>query len=65
MKIHPKELIEATANAIMSNFIPKNPDEQQMVFHFTIPTSSNYKVTYEKDKKGNWNFVGYELDGER
>ena len=59
---HPKELIEATANAIMSNFIPKNPEEKQMSFHFTIPPSASYKVSYEKDVKGNWNFLGFEAD---
>lgn len=62
MKSHSKELIEATANAIKAHFIPKNPAEKQFSFHFTIPPASNYKASYEQDAKGNWNFVGYEID---
>ena len=61
-KQHSKEQIEATANSIVSHFIPKNLEETTLSFHFTIPPSSNYKVRYEKDAKGNWNFVGYEVD---
>jgi len=61
-KQHSKEQIEATANSIVSHFIPKNPDETKLSFHFTIPPYSNYKVSYERDSKGNWNFVAYELD---
>lgn len=62
MKKHPKELIEATAGAIMEHFIPKNKDESVFSFHFTIPPSSNYKVDYERDQKGNWNLVSFEAD---
>ena len=62
MKKHPKEQIEATANAIMHHFIPKNEAEKQFSFHFTIPPSSNYKVSYELDEQGKWVLVGYEAD---
>ncbi|MFD0939218.1 hypothetical protein [Pedobacter boryungensis] len=62
MKKHSKDQIEATANSIMQHFIPKDAAEQKLSFHFTIPPSSNYKVSYEKDAKGNWNFVAYEID---
>lgn len=62
MKQHSKEQIEATANSIVSHFIPKNVEETILNFHFTIPPASNYKVRYEKDAKGNWNFTSYETD---
>ncbi|TKC13195.1 hypothetical protein FA048_06190 [Pedobacter polaris] len=62
MKQHSKEQVEATANSIVNHFIPKNPEETKLSFHFTIPPSSNYKVSYEKDAKGSWNFVAYEMD---
>ncbi|RZJ17848.1 MAG: hypothetical protein EON51_17620 [Acinetobacter sp.] len=62
MKQHSKELIEATANAIKDHFIPKKADEKSFSFHFTIPPSSNYKASYEKDGKGSWVFVGFETD---
>lgn len=54
---HAIAQIEATAEAIKSHFIPKDPSATAFSFHFTIPPSSNYKVSYEKDKKGNWIFV--------
>ena len=62
MKIPTKEQIEATANAIKDHFIPKNTDEKSFSFHFTIPPSSNYKVSYELNKQRNWVLVGYEAD---
>lgn len=61
-KKHSKEQIEATANAIMKHFIPKNEDEKEFNFHFTIPPSSNYKVMYEKDAKQGWILRSYEAD---
>lgn len=59
---HTKEQIEAMASSIMEHFIPKNPDETILTFHFTIPPSHNYKVKYEKDAKGVWNFIDFEPD---
>ena len=62
MKQHPKEQVEATANSIMKHFIPKNPDETNLSFHFTIPPASNYKVNYQKNIKGEWLFIDFEAD---
>ena len=62
MKKHPKELVEATAGAIMEHFIPKSKEENSFSFHFTIPPSSNYKANYQKDSKGIWILVGFEVD---
>lgn len=62
MKQHSKEEVEATANAIMEHFIPKDANQMDLTFHFTIPPSSNYKVAYQKDKNGQWNFASFELD---
>ena len=64
MKKHSKEQIEATANAIKDHFIPKDATANEFSFHFTIPPSSNYKASYEKDPKGNWILKGHEADGE-
>lgn len=60
MKKPSKEQIEATANAIMQHFIPKDNTEKQFSFHFTIPPSSNYKVKYEKNEKQSWVLISYE-----
>ena len=62
MKKHSKEQIEATADSIMQHFIPKNVAETQFSFHFTIPPSSNYRVSYEKNAKKVWILTGYEED---
>lgn len=62
MKKHPKEQVEATANAIKDHFIPKDLTETTFSFHFTIPPSSNYKAVYHKNDKGTWEFVSYEVD---
>lgn len=62
MSKHSRAQVEATADSIMSHFIPKNADEKEMSFHFTIPPSSNYKVHYKKDEKDKWTFVDFEVD---
>lgn len=62
MKKPSKELIEATANAIMQHFIPKNSAEQQFSFHFTIPPAFNFKAHYELGEKNQWVLAGYEED---
>ncbi|MES2416715.1 MAG: hypothetical protein V4541_00930 [Bacteroidota bacterium] len=59
MKKPTKEQIEATANAIVHHFIPKNPEEKTLSFNFTIPPASNFNVVYEKDKQQNWILAGY------
>lgn len=59
---HTKEQVEATANSIMKHFIPKDPNETTLSFHFTIPPAYNYKVNYEKDAKGTWSLIGFESD---
>ncbi|MGF1925618.1 MAG: hypothetical protein ACQUHE_15695 [Bacteroidia bacterium] len=60
MKKTPKAQIEATANAIMHHFIPKDAEERHFSFHFTIPPASNYKVSYEKKDKNDWVLISYE-----
>ena len=62
MKKHSSVQIEATANAIKHHFIPKDNEAKSFSFHFTIPPSSNYKVNYEKDVKGEWVLKSYEED---
>lgn len=61
---HSKELIEATANAIKDHFIPKNESEKLFSFCFTIPPSSNYRVTYTKNEKATWVLLSFEEDKE-
>ena len=62
MKQHSKDQVEATANAIMNHFIPKDEKATTFSFHFTIPPASNYKVDYQKNEQGIWLFLGFEID---
>ncbi len=62
MKTNSTALVEATANAIMENFIPKDDSKTEFSFCFTIPPSANYKVNYQKDKKGVWQLLSFKLD---
>ncbi len=64
MKKNSKEQIEGTANAIMEQFIPKDEAVQQFSFYFTIPPSSNYKVSYERVDRKKWVLVSHEVAGE-
>lgn len=59
---HAKAQIEATANAIKDNFIPKNANETSFSFCFTIPPAANYKANYTKDSKGNWVLIDCQED---
>lgn len=53
----PKEIIEATANAVMEGFIPKDKNEVEFSFHFTIPPANNFRATYKKDSEKNWQML--------
>jgi len=55
-----KEKIEAIANTLLPSFIPKNKEETELSFHFTLPPKSSYKVFFKKDAKLNWQFAGFE-----
>jgi formaldehyde-activating enzyme involved in methanogenesis len=54
MKSIPQNIVEATADAIMENFIPKDAKSDVFEFNFTIPPANNYKATYQKSDKGVW-----------
>ncbi|HEY0175495.1 MAG TPA: hypothetical protein VGC08_03890 [Pedobacter sp.] len=55
-----KEQIEAIANTLLPSFIPKDKEETNLFFHFTLPPDSSYRVFFEKDAKAKWQFVRYE-----
>ncbi len=52
--------VEAIANTIMNQFIPKDAHADSFSFHFSLSTSQHYQVHYEKDKNGEWQFIRYE-----
>lgn len=55
-----KEKIEAIANTLLPSFIPKDKEETELTFHFTLPPNSSYKVSFRKDSKANWQYQGFE-----
>jgi hypothetical protein len=55
-----KDQIEAIANTLLPSFIPKDPLETSLSFHFTLPPDSSYRVFFEKDNKARWQFLRYE-----
>lgn len=44
------------ADTLMPGFVPKDPNETTLVFHFTLPPNESYKVTYLKSAKNVWEF---------
>ena len=56
------EIIQNIADTLLPGFIPKNADETELTFHFTLPPAENYKVWYKKTDKSEWKFVRFEED---
>ena len=56
------EQIQIIADTLLPGFIPKNPEETELTFHFTLPLAKNYKVWYKKTDKSEWKFVRFEED---
>lgn len=48
------------ADTLLPGFLPKDPNEKILVFHFTLPPNENYKVNYLKTAKNEWVFSGSE-----
>lgn len=44
------------ADTLMPGFVPKDPNETTLVFHFTLPPNESYKVEYLKSAKNIWEF---------
>lgn len=61
--MHSEEQIKLIADTLLPGFIPKNPEEKELIFHFTLPPNKNYKVWYKKDIKKEWKFTGFEPVG--
>lgn len=55
-----EEHIKMIAETLLPGFIPKDEEETELSFHFTVPPNQSFKVWYTKDKKSGWNFLRYE-----
>lgn len=58
--MHPESQIKLIADTLLPGFIPKNANEKELSFHFTIPPDKSYKVRYQKNAKNEWVFIGFE-----
>lgn len=58
--MHTEAQIKMIADTLLSGFLPKDPNEKTLVFHFTLPPDANYKVSYLKSVKNEWEFSGFE-----
>ena len=58
--MHSEEQIKLIADTLLPGFIPKDPEEKELAFHFTIPPNKSYKVWYDKNTKNEWEFIGFE-----
>nr|WP_121270698.1 hypothetical protein [Pedobacter schmidteae] len=52
--------IKLIADTLLPDFIPKNSEEKELTFHFTIPPNKSYKVYYQKNIKNEWDFIRFE-----
>jgi hypothetical protein len=59
MSKHSPEQVKYVADTIMPTFIPKDAAVTALSFAFTLD-GVNYEVIYEKDKKGEWQFISYQ-----
>ena len=58
--MHAEIQIKLIADTLLPGFIPKNPEERELTFHFTIPPQKSYKVNYQKNAKNEWAFISFE-----
>jgi hypothetical protein len=58
--MHAETQIKLIADTLLPGFIPKNPEETELSFHFTIPPQKSYKVYYQKNNKNVWTFIRFE-----
>lgn len=58
--MHTEIQIKLIADTLLPGFIPKDPVENELTFHFTIPPNKSYKVHYKKNAGNEWVFIGFE-----
>lgn len=44
------------ADTLMPGFVPQDPNETTLIFHFTLPPDESYRVEYLKSAKNVWEF---------
>ncbi|MBE9599690.1 hypothetical protein [Pedobacter sp. MC2016-24] len=52
-----EDKIQLIANTLLSSFLPKDPEQKSLSFHFTLPPNQSYKVYYEQAANGEWTFL--------
>ncbi|ALL04514.1 hypothetical protein AQ505_02800 [Pedobacter sp. PACM 27299] len=57
---HSESHIQMVADTLMPGFVPNDPNETTLIFHFTLPPDESYKVEYLKSAKNIWEFSNAE-----
>lgn len=58
--MHSATQIQLIADTLLPGFLPKDQEQKELTFHFTIPPGNHYKVWYHKTIKKAWEFVRFE-----
>ncbi len=52
-----EEQLQMIAETLLPGFLPKDPAETELSFHFTLPPNNSYKVAYKRNSKMKWEFI--------
>ncbi|PYF70033.1 hypothetical protein [Pedobacter nutrimenti] len=55
-----EEQIKMIADTLLPGFLPKEPVESEISFHFTVPPNQTFKVWYQKKGQA-WIFQKYQI----
>ena len=58
--MHSDIQLQMIADTLLPGFLPKDPEENELTFHFTVPPNQTYKVSYRKSAKKEWEFISAE-----
>jgi hypothetical protein len=55
-----EEQVKMIAETLLPGFLPKDPAEAELSFHFTVPPNQSFKVWYGRNNKNTWDFKKFE-----
>jgi len=55
-----EQQVKMIAETLLPGFLPKDPSEAELSFHFTVPPNQSFKVWYSKNNKNTWEYKKFE-----
>jgi len=55
-----EQQVKMIAETLLPGFLPKDPAEAELSFHFTVPPNQSFKVWYSKNNKNTWEYKKFE-----